>query len=44
MGQVIGAILAESPEIADTAVKLVSVRYEDLPVIMTIEEAIGADR
>ncbi|CAM9133378.1 unnamed protein product [Ascophyllum nodosum] len=43
MGQVIGAILAESPEIADTAVKLVSVRYEDLPVIMTIEEAIGAD-
>ena len=44
MGQVIGAILAESPEIAEKAAKLVSVEYQDLPALMTIEEAIGAER
>ena len=44
MGQVIGAVLAESAAIADKAAKLVTVRYEDLPAIMTIEDAIAADR
>ena len=40
----IGAILAESPEIAETAAKLVTVQYEDLPALFTIEDAIGANR
>lgn len=44
MGQVIGAILAESPEIAKKAVELVSVQYEDLPTLFTIEDAISANR
>lgn len=44
MGQVIGAILAESAAIAERAAKLVSVRYEELPAVMTIEDAIAAGR
>lgn len=44
MGQVVGAVLAESAAIAEKAAKLVTVRYEDLPTIMTIEDAIAADR
>lgn len=44
MGQVIGAVLADSSALAEAAAKLVTVQYEDLPRIMTIEEAIEADR
>lgn len=44
MGQVIGAVLAESVAIAEKAAKLVAVRYEELPPVMTIEDAIAADR
>lgn len=44
MGQVIGAVLAESAAIAEKAAKLVTVRYEELPPVMTIEDAIAADR
>ncbi|CAN0492256.1 unnamed protein product, partial [Ectocarpus sp. 8 AP-2014] len=40
LGQVIGAVLAESAAIAESAAKLVTVRYEELPSIMTIEDAI----
>ncbi|CBJ27195.1 conserved unknown protein [Ectocarpus siliculosus] len=43
LGQVIGAVLAESAAIAESAAKLVMVRYEELPSIMTIEDAIAAD-
>lgn len=44
VGQVIGAILAESPAIAEKAAKFVTVRYEELPAVMTIEDAIAAER
>ncbi|CAM9651506.1 unnamed protein product [Laminaria digitata] len=44
LGQVIGAVLAETPVLAEKAAKLVTVRYEELPTIMTIDEAIAADR
>eukprot|EP00903_Cladosiphon_okamuranus_P009641 g9174.t1 len=43
VGQVIGAVLAESAAIAEEAAKLVTVRYEELPAVMTIEDAIAAD-
>eukprot|EP00752_Nemacystus_decipiens_P001721 g1664.t1 len=43
VGQVIGAVLAESAALAETAAKLVTVRYEELPTVMTIEDAIAAD-
>ncbi|CAM9977677.1 unnamed protein product, partial [Ectocarpus sp. 8 AP-2014] len=39
----IGAVLAESAAIAERAAKLVTVRYEELPFIMTIEDAIAAE-
>ncbi|XP_072042532.1 xanthine dehydrogenase/oxidase-like [Amphiura filiformis] len=39
-GDIIGAIVATTPEAARKAAKLVHVSYEDLPVITTIEEAI----
>ena len=44
MGQVIGAVLAETSVLADKAAKLVTVRYEELPAIMTIDDAIAANR
>ena len=37
VGQVIGAVVATSPEAAEKAAKLVRVSYEDLPIITTIE-------
>lgn len=44
MGQVIGAVLADTPEIAKRAAALVVVGYEELPIVMTIEDAISAER
>lgn len=44
MGQVIGAVLAESAAVAEQSARLVTVQYEDLPAVMTIEDAIAADR
>ncbi|XP_022782226.1 xanthine dehydrogenase/oxidase-like [Stylophora pistillata] len=43
VGQVIGAIAAETQAQAQRAAKMVKVTYEDLPKILTIEEAIAAD-
>ncbi|XP_077979490.1 xanthine dehydrogenase/oxidase-like [Glandiceps talaboti] len=40
VGQLIGGIVAESPELASKAAKLVKVVYEDLDYVLTIEEAI----
>ena len=33
----IGLIVAESKEIADAAVRLIKIEYEDLPTILTIK-------
>lgn len=44
VGQVIGAVLAETATLAEKAAKKVTVRYEDLPAIITIEDAIAAER
>ncbi|KAI9024730.1 putative xanthine dehydrogenase HxA [Hyaloraphidium curvatum] len=41
-GQIIGAIVAKTKIIAVKAARLVKVQYEDLPYILTIEEAIEA--
>lgn len=41
-GQVIGVIAAESRKIARGAVRFVEVQYEELPVVLTIEDAIAA--
>ncbi|XP_031555377.1 xanthine dehydrogenase/oxidase-like [Actinia tenebrosa] len=41
-GQVIGAIVAETQAQAQRAAKAVKIEYEDLPRILTIEEAIEA--
>lgn len=43
VGQVIGGIVAETQAQAQKAAQLVSVTYEDLPRIITIEEAIAAE-
>ncbi|CAN0411520.1 unnamed protein product [Pylaiella littoralis] len=43
VGQVIGAVLAESAAVAGKAAKLVVIAYEDLPTVMTIEDAIAED-
>lgn len=40
----IGAVLAETAALAEQAAKVVTVRYEELPAVMTIEDAIVADR
>ena len=42
-GQFIGIIVASTRSLAKEAAKLVKVTYEDLPAIMTIEEAISAN-
>ncbi|KAL5336813.1 Molybdopterin-binding domain of aldehyde dehydrogenase-domain-containing protein [Aspergillus crustosus] len=42
-GQPIGMILATSAKAAEEGAKAVKVEYEDLPVILTIEEAIEAE-
>ena len=36
-GEIIGAVVATSPEAAEQAAKLVQISYEDLPVLTTIE-------
>ncbi|XP_077870156.1 xanthine dehydrogenase/oxidase-like [Saccoglossus kowalevskii] len=42
-GQCIGGIVAVDPKLASQAAKLVKVQYEDLPHILTIEDAIHAN-
>ncbi|KAG5177145.1 putative xanthine dehydrogenase [Tribonema minus] len=42
VGQVIGIVLAETEALAQEAAKMVKVEYEDLPAIITIEDAIAA--
>ncbi|KAL2812186.1 Molybdopterin-binding domain of aldehyde dehydrogenase-domain-containing protein [Aspergillus granulosus] len=42
-GQIIGMVYAESAIAAQQAAKKVAVEYEDLPAILTIDEAIAAD-
>lgn len=42
VGAVIGVILADTDDLAQRAAKLVKVEYEDLPAILTIEDAIAA--
>lgn len=42
-GQPIGIILANSAKVAEAAARAVKVDYEELPAILTIEEAIEAD-
>eukprot|EP00049_Salpingoeca_infusionum_P018412 m.357132 g.357132 ORF g.357132 m.357132 type:complete len:1353 (+) comp17719_c0_seq1:77-4135(+) len=42
MGQVIGVIVAETPEIASRAATLVNIEYQELPAILTIQDAIKA--
>lgn len=44
MGQIIGAVLADTPDIAKRAAELVVIAYEELPIVMTIEDAISAER
>ena len=36
-GEIIGAVVATSPEAAEQAAKSVQISYEDLPVLTTIE-------
>ncbi|XP_038073974.1 xanthine dehydrogenase/oxidase-like [Patiria miniata] len=43
VGQLIGLVVADSQAIAQKAAKLVQVEYEELPAIITIEEAIEQD-
>uniref|UniRef100_A0A914W4Y8 FAD-binding PCMH-type domain-containing protein n=1 Tax=Plectus sambesii TaxID=2011161 RepID=A0A914W4Y8_9BILA len=43
VGQTIGAIVAEDLQTARKAAQMVRVEYEDLPAIVTIEEAIKAE-
>jgi xanthine dehydrogenase/oxidase len=42
-GQVIGLVYAETQLQAQAAARLVKITYEDLPVILTIDEAIAAE-
>ncbi|KAE8320871.1 Molybdopterin-binding domain of aldehyde dehydrogenase-domain-containing protein [Aspergillus sergii] len=42
-GQPIGMILAKSAKIAEEAARAVKIEYEELPAILTIEEAIEAE-
>ena len=41
MGQIHGAIVATSPEIARRAAKMVRVEYKDLPAIVTLEVCVA---
>ncbi|KAL9980567.1 hypothetical protein ACROYT_G009170 [Oculina patagonica] len=43
VGQVIGAVIAETKDVALKAAKAVKIEYEDLPPIITIEDAIAAN-
>ncbi|KAK5974595.1 hypothetical protein GCK32_008413 [Trichostrongylus colubriformis] len=40
VGQVIGLVVAKSPETARRAAKLVKIHYQQLPAVLTMEEAI----
>nr|XP_021506880.1 xanthine dehydrogenase/oxidase isoform X2 [Meriones unguiculatus] len=40
VGHIIGAVVADTPEHAERAAKVVKITYEDLPAIITIEDAI----
>jgi len=42
-GEATAAIAAEAPEIAEDALSAIEVIYEDLPVVMTVEQALGVD-
>ncbi|XP_016182608.1 xanthine dehydrogenase 1 [Arachis ipaensis] len=42
VGQVIGVVVADTHENAKTAARKVNVKYEDLPAILSIKEAINA--
>jgi xanthine dehydrogenase/oxidase len=42
-GQVIGVVLAETKNQAQAAARAIKVEYEELPYILTIDEAIAAD-
>lgn len=41
-GQVIGVVIAETKEIAQRAARMVKIEYEDLPHLLTIDDAIQA--
>lgn len=43
VGDRVAAVAAETPEIAEKAVKLIKVEYEELPAIFTIQDAIKED-
>ncbi|KAF9163837.1 hypothetical protein DFQ27_002984 [Actinomortierella ambigua] len=43
VGQIIGVIVGDSQAIAQEGARMVKIEYEDLPVIVTIDEAIAAD-
>ncbi len=43
VGQIIGAVAADTKQHAQAAAKAVEIEYEDLPYILTIDEAIAAD-
>ncbi|KAK6033829.1 hypothetical protein COOONC_28666 [Cooperia oncophora] len=41
MGQVIGIVVAKESEVARRAGRLVKVQYQELPAVLTMEEAIA---
>ncbi|EFH07609.1 aldehyde oxidase and xanthine dehydrogenase, a/b hammerhead domain protein, partial [Clostridioides difficile NAP08] len=43
VGDRVAAVAAETPEIAEKAIKLIKVEYEELPAVFTIQEAIKED-
>lgn len=43
VGDRVAAVAADSKEIAEKAIKLIRVEYEDLPIILDVEEAIKED-
>ena len=43
LAQVIGVVVAETEPLARLAAKAVMVTYEDLPAVISIEDAIAAD-
>lgn len=42
-GQGVAAVAAESPEIAEEALELIGVKYEELPAVFDVEEAMKQD-
>jgi CO/xanthine dehydrogenase Mo-binding subunit len=43
VGEPVVAVAAETPSIADEAITLIDVEYEELPAVITIEQALAAD-